>query len=53
MTEPKAINHLLAAMLYSRPGQLQVQDANRCLPWWLLEDYHKFSKDAMRSNLVS
>jgi hypothetical protein len=53
MTAPKAVNHLLAAMLYSRPGQLQVQDANSCLPWWLLEDYHKFAKGTMKSGLVN
>lgn len=39
---PKAINHLLAAMLYCRPGQLQVQDAQVNLPRWFLEDYQKF-----------
>lgn len=44
MAEQKAINHLLAAMLYCRPGQLQVQDANNCLPRWLLEDYEKCVK---------
>jgi predicted O-linked N-acetylglucosamine transferase (SPINDLY family)/glycosyltransferase involved in cell wall biosynthesis len=38
---PKATNHLLAARLYCRAGQLQVQDANSCLPPWLLEDYNK------------
>jgi predicted O-linked N-acetylglucosamine transferase (SPINDLY family)/GT2 family glycosyltransferase len=39
---PKAVNHLLAAMLFCRAGQLQVQDANSCLPSWLLEDYEQF-----------
>ncbi|MEG4278967.1 FkbM family methyltransferase [Microcoleus sp. MON1_C1] len=38
---PKAVNNLLAAMLYCRPGQLRVQDANTCLPPWLLEDYEQ------------
>ncbi|NJR21009.1 MAG: glycosyltransferase [Richelia sp. CSU_2_1] len=38
---PKATNHLLAARLYCRAGQLQVQDANTCLPSWLLEDYER------------
>ncbi|HLO47165.1 MAG TPA: glycosyltransferase [Kamptonema sp.] len=42
MGTPKAINHLLAAMLYCRPGQLRVQDANSCLPQWFLEDYDRF-----------
>jgi stalled ribosome alternative rescue factor ArfA len=39
---PKAVNNLLAAMLYCRPGQLRVQDANTCLPPWLLADYEQF-----------
>lgn len=38
---PKATNHLLAARLYCRAGQLQVQDANTCLPPWLLADYEQ------------
>ncbi|MEG4005489.1 glycosyltransferase [Microcoleus sp. Pol11C1] len=38
---PKAVNNLLAAMMYCRPGQLRVQDANTCLPPWLLEDYEQ------------
>ncbi|MBE9163316.1 glycosyltransferase [Tychonema sp. LEGE 06208] len=38
---PEAVNNLLAAMLFCRPGQLQVQDANSCLPSWLLEDYEQ------------
>ena len=38
---PKAVNNLLAAMLYCRPGQLRVQDANTCLPPWLLADYEQ------------
>ncbi|MEG5065133.1 FkbM family methyltransferase [Microcoleus sp. B3-A4] len=39
---PKAVNNLLAAMLYCRAGQLRVQDANTCLPPWLLADYEQF-----------
>ncbi|AFZ08066.1 glycosyl transferase family 2 [Oscillatoria nigro-viridis PCC 7112] len=39
---PKAVNNLLAAMLYCRPGQLRVEDANTCLPPWLLADYEQF-----------
>ena len=39
---PKAVNYLLAAMLFCRAGQLQVQDANTCLPPWLLADYEEF-----------
>jgi predicted O-linked N-acetylglucosamine transferase (SPINDLY family)/glycosyltransferase involved in cell wall biosynthesis/ubiquinone/menaquinone biosynthesis C-methylase UbiE len=39
---PKAVNHLLAAMLYCRRGQLQVEDTSK-LPQWLLEDYQKFA----------
>ena len=35
------MNNLLAAMLFCRAGQLQVQDANSCLPLWLLEDYEQ------------
>ncbi|WP_293058476.1 glycosyltransferase [Okeania sp. SIO2B3] len=38
---PKTINYLLAAMLYCRQGQLQIQDMSK-LPHWLLEDYQKF-----------
>jgi hypothetical protein len=40
---PEAVNNLLAAMLFCRPGQLQVQDANSCLPSWLLEDYEQLA----------
>ncbi len=39
---PQALNHLLAAMLYCRRGQLQVEDTSK-LPQWLLEDYQKFA----------
>ncbi len=37
----KAVNHLLAAMLFCRVGQLRVEDANTCLPEWLLADYEQ------------
>jgi predicted O-linked N-acetylglucosamine transferase (SPINDLY family)/glycosyltransferase involved in cell wall biosynthesis len=40
--KPQAVNYLLAARLYCRAGQLQVQDANTCLPPWLFEDYEQF-----------
>ncbi len=39
---PKAVNYLLATMLFCRPGQLRVEDANTCLPGWLLADYEQF-----------
>lgn len=39
---PKAVNYLLAAMLFCRAGQLRVEDANSCLPSWLLTDYEQF-----------
>jgi len=39
---PKAVNYLLAAMLFCRAGQLRVEDANTCLPEWLLADYEQF-----------
>ncbi|MBE9187290.1 glycosyltransferase [Microcoleus sp. LEGE 07076] len=45
---PNAVNNLLAAMLFCRPGQLQVQDANSCLPPWLLEDYEQFVGAAVK-----
>ncbi|MEG4244009.1 FkbM family methyltransferase [Microcoleus sp. MON2_D6] len=45
---PKAVNNLLAAMLYCRPGQLQVQDANTCLPPWLLADYEQLVGGAVK-----
>ncbi|MEG4282323.1 FkbM family methyltransferase [Microcoleus sp. A006_D1] len=38
---PKAVHNLLAAMLFCRAGQLQIQDANSCLPPWLLADYEQ------------
>ncbi|RQH49055.1 methyltransferase domain-containing protein [Okeania hirsuta] len=38
---PKAINYLLAAMLYCRSEQLRIEDITK-LPHWLLEDYQKF-----------
>ncbi|GGA22529.1 glycosyltransferase [Okeania sp. KiyG1] len=38
---PKAINYLLAAMLYCRSEQLRIEDITK-LPQWLLEDYQKF-----------
>ena len=41
--QPQAVNYLLAARLYCRAGQLQVQDANTCLPPWLFEDYEQFA----------
>ncbi|WP_371357463.1 hypothetical protein [Hydrocoleum sp. CS-953] len=39
---PKAINYLLAAMLYCRSEQLRIEDIDK-LPHWLLEDYQKFA----------
>ncbi|MEG4166984.1 MULTISPECIES: glycosyltransferase [unclassified Microcoleus] len=45
---PKAVNNLLAAMLYCRPGLLRVQDANTCLPEWLLADYEQFVGGAVK-----
>ncbi|MDY6804692.1 MAG: methyltransferase type 11, partial [Cyanobacteriota bacterium] len=39
---PRALNHLLAAMLYCRRGQLQVEDTSK-LPQWFVEDYEKFA----------
>ncbi|NET16966.1 MAG: methyltransferase type 11, partial [Okeania sp. SIO1H6] len=39
---PKAINYLLAAMLYCRSEQLRIEDITK-LPHWLLEDYQKFA----------
>jgi FkbM family methyltransferase len=39
---PQAVNYLLAARLFCRAGQLQVQDADSCLPEWLFEDYEQF-----------
>ncbi len=45
---PKAVNYLLAAMLFCRPGQLRVEDANSCLPSWLLTDYEQFVGGAVK-----
>jgi hypothetical protein len=45
---PKAVNYLLAAMLFCRPGQLRVEDANSCLPPWLLTDYESLIKSAIK-----
>ncbi|MEG4030904.1 MULTISPECIES: FkbM family methyltransferase [unclassified Microcoleus] len=45
---PQAVNNLLAAMLYCRAGQLRVQDANTCLPPWLLEDYEQLAGGAVK-----
>lgn len=45
---PKAVNYLLAAMLFCRPGQLRVEDANSCLPPWLLADYEQFVGGAVK-----
>ena len=39
---PKAINYLLAAMLYCRSEQLRIEDITK-LPQWLLGDYQKFA----------
>jgi Predicted O-linked N-acetylglucosamine transferase, SPINDLY family len=38
---PKAINYLLATILYCRPEQLRIEDITK-LPQWLLPDYKKF-----------
>jgi predicted O-linked N-acetylglucosamine transferase (SPINDLY family)/glycosyltransferase involved in cell wall biosynthesis len=45
---PKAVNHLLAAMLFCRAGQLRVEDAKSCLPPWLFEDYQQFVESALK-----
>ena len=36
---PGALNALLVAMLYFKPGTMQVADADRQIPGWLLENY--------------
>ena len=40
--EPKAIQYLLAAMLYCRADQLSLQPDLTHIPQWLLEDYLKY-----------
>ncbi|XZN96694.1 MAG: FkbM family methyltransferase [Microcoleus sp.] len=45
---PKGVNYLLAAMLFCRAGQLRVEDANSCLPPWLLADYEQFVGGAVK-----
>jgi hypothetical protein len=45
---PKAVNYLLAAMLFCRAGQLRVEDAKTCLPSWLLTDYEQFVGGAVK-----
>ena len=40
--EPKAIQYLLAAMLYQRADQLLLQPDLTYIPQWLLEDYLKY-----------
>lgn len=42
MTNPKALNYFVAAMLYCAPANLQVADAASILPAWLLADYNRF-----------
>lgn len=42
MANPKALNYFAAAMLYCAPANLQVADAARILPAWLLADYSRF-----------
>ena len=46
--KPKAANYLLATMLFCRAGQLRVEDANSCLPPWLLADYEQFVGGAVK-----
>ncbi|WP_434222556.1 glycosyltransferase [Limnospira platensis CENA597] len=41
LTEPHAINCLMAVMLYSQPGKMLVRDAVNRLPAWLLPDYQR------------
>ncbi|PSB44138.1 hypothetical protein C7B67_22965 [filamentous cyanobacterium Phorm 6] len=45
---PQAVHNLLAAMLFCRAGQLRVEDANTCLPRWLLADYEQFVGGAVK-----
>ncbi|MGB3190760.1 MAG: glycosyltransferase [Limnoraphis sp.] len=39
LTHPKALNCLIAAMLYYVPGKMLVRDAEKRLPSWLIKDY--------------
>ena len=41
-TQPKAINYLLAAMLYCRAYQLPLSCEASAIPQWLLNDYWQF-----------
>ncbi|MEY3870716.1 MAG: hypothetical protein RLZZ338_4610 [Cyanobacteriota bacterium] len=47
MTESNSMNYLLAILLYCRPGQLKVQDANTSLPPWFLSDYETFVRGSL------
>ena len=40
--QPKAIQYLLAAMLYCRPDQLPLQHDFPCIPVWFIKDYLQF-----------
>ncbi|AFY35674.1 glycosyltransferase [Calothrix sp. PCC 7507] len=42
LQQPKAIQHLLAAMLYYRADQLPLQHDLSSIPHWLLKDYLQF-----------
>ncbi|QNH57127.1 glycosyltransferase [Limnospira indica] len=46
LTEPHAINCLMAVMLYSQPGKMLVRDAVNRLPAWLLPDYQRVFENA-------
>lgn len=46
LTEPHAINCLMAVMLYSQPGKMLVRDAVNRLPAWLLPDYQRLFENA-------
>ncbi|MGB3559149.1 MAG: class I SAM-dependent methyltransferase [Geitlerinemataceae cyanobacterium] len=46
LTNPKAINALMGAMLYYAPGTMKVQNYHDRLPKWLIEDYESvFEKE--------
>ncbi|NJO46844.1 MAG: hypothetical protein HC835_15130 [Oscillatoriales cyanobacterium RM2_1_1] len=43
MNRPKAVNFLLAIMLYCRPDQIRISDISQ-LPIWLRTDYQRFAQ---------
>jgi hypothetical protein len=48
MTQPRALNALLAALLFYPPGKIQFGGGEQFIPPWLLQDLNALNAQSQR-----